>query len=227
MNTDRTYRINKLPPGRRPRDWDDPLWAAAAPLRIDNFHPRSSDHRPVVEAGLLYDDAELHARFHVPDRYVRAAHVGYQAPVCRDSCVELFVRPTTSGGYFNIEINCGGSLLLYYVEDPRRTPDGGMARFTEVDAQIAGGIRILHSMPVRVDPEIEHPTNWQIQASVPFALFEHYTGDLGRRTGTKWTGNLYKCADNTSHPHWGSWSPVLDVLNFHQPDRFGLLEFAE
>ena len=90
-NTDRSYVIRKLPAGRRPRDWDDPVWQTAAPLKIDNFHPRSSDHRPVVEARLMYDDAELHARFRVEDRYVRCVHVGYQTPVCRDSCVELFV----------------------------------------------------------------------------------------------------------------------------------------
>ncbi|MCD6337129.1 MAG: hypothetical protein J7M01_02720, partial [Candidatus Marinimicrobia bacterium] len=38
-------------------------------------------------------------------------------------------------------------------------------------------------------------------------------------------GNLYKCGDKTSHPHWASWSPI-DKLNFHQPKHFGEFVFV-
>ena len=40
-----------------------------------------------------------------------------------------------------------------------------------------------------------------------------------------WRGNLYKCGDRTSHPHWAAWSPV-DELNFHLPRCFGTLRFV-
>jgi hypothetical protein len=35
---------------------------------------------------------------------------------------------------------------------------------------------------------------------------------------------LYKCADQTSHPHWAAWSAV-NTLNFHVPDCFGAVQF--
>ncbi|MDD3966848.1 MAG: carbohydrate-binding family 9-like protein [Candidatus Marinimicrobia bacterium] len=42
--------------------------------------------------------------------------------------------------------------------------------------------------------------------------------------GSRWRANFYKCGDKTSHPHWGSWQ-ALDILIFHQPESFGILEF--
>jgi len=34
-------------------------------------------------------------------------------------------------------------------------------------------------------------------------------------------GNFFKCGDETSHPHWASWSPISEELNFHRPETFG------
>jgi hypothetical protein len=61
---------------------------------------------------------------------------------------------------------------------------------------------------------------------IPLALFEAYAGALGALPGTSWRANFYKCADRTSHPHWGAWNPIGEVLNFHKPETFGELRFA-
>ena len=60
----------------------------------------------------------------------------------------------------------------------------------------------------------------------PFALLEAYVGPIAIDKGSVWGANFYKCGDETSHPHWGAWSPV-DELNFHLPRCFGRLGFAE
>ena len=41
----------------------------------------------------------------------------------------------------------------------------------------------------------------------------------------RWRGNAFKCADETSHPHWASWAPIGEALNFHAPGWFGDLDF--
>src|SRR5438309_65808 len=104
--------------------WDGPHWGTGEEARVDQFHTAGSQHRPEVLAKLMYDAANLYLRFRVDDRYVVAKHTGFQDPVWRDSCAEFFVQPRASGGYFNFEINCGGALLSYYIEDPTRTADG-------------------------------------------------------------------------------------------------------
>ncbi len=174
---------------------------------------------------LLYDREALYVFFRVEDRYVRAVAAGFQGPVCEDSCVEFFVRPREQAGYFNFEMNCGGTLLLYYIEDPRRTARG-FARFTPVDRRHLAGMRVHHSLPRIVEPEIAEPVVWTLAYSVPLPLLEAYAGPLSPHPDRPWRCNFYKCGDRTSHPHWGAWCPVGEELDFHQPDRFGTLEFA-
>src|SRR5688572_29160119 len=108
------YRVNKarVPPSLG-TDGRQDGWGAAEVANVDQFHARSSAHRPVTRARLLYDDAGLYLAFDVEDRYVRCLSTAYQSRVSRDSCVEFFVRPRADEGYFNFEINCGGALLLY------------------------------------------------------------------------------------------------------------------
>jgi hypothetical protein len=66
---------------------------------------------------------------------------------------------------------------------------------------------------------------WRVAYAVPFSLFEEVFGPLGEPGARRWRANLYKCGDQTSHPHWATWSP-LEQVNFHDPSRFGVLEFG-
>ena len=189
---------------------------------IDCVRPESSEHHPQVEFRLLHDAQAFYLAFKVYDRYVRVAHAGFQSKVYLDSCVEFFVKPFADRGYFNFEMNAGGSLLLTYIEDPTRLPEGGFAKYRPVAEDWCDNIAILTSLPPRVDPERSEPTTWHLRCRIPFALFDAYVGPVVREAAT-WHANFYKCGDETSHPHWLSWSPVTGALNFHQPSCFGML----
>ena len=210
MNSgDTVYRVRRTEePPSFTGNWSGGAWAAAEPLRVEHFHPAGSEHRPKTEAKILYDAAHLYVFFRVNDRFIRAVADSFQGPVCADSCVEAFFSPREDGGYFNFEMNCGGTLLLYYIEDPRRTEEG-FARFTPVAAEQVAGMRIYHSLPARV------------------AYLGKTVDPSDQPAGGRWRGNFYKCGDETSHPHWASWSPIGEELNFHCPEHFGILEFEE
>jgi hypothetical protein len=205
-------------------EWADAIWNQAETLEIRHFRPEGSDHRPQTSARMLYDAKGLYGIFQIHDRYVRCVRTQYHDPVWKDSCVEFFVQPRSDHGYFNFEFNCGGAFLCCYITDPERTPDGFKA-FVKVPAAIGQTVRVRPSLPQRVEPEITTPVVWTLGFSIPFALFEHYLGPLGAVAGQAWRGNFFKCADETSHPHWAAWSPV-DQFNFHRPNCFGSLEFA-
>ena len=205
--------------------WSSAEWRAVAPATIAHFHARSSVHRPRTEVKLLRSDAGLHVHFRVRDRYVRVAHVGFQAEVHKDSCVELFVRPGGIGGYLNFEMNAGGSLLASFIEDWARTPKG-FRRCRSLDSKWDERILRFHNLPDRIDPEITRPTDWNIQYTSPWVLFAEVTGHGQPGVDEMWTGNFYKCGDETSHPHWAAWSPIGEALNFHAPECFGRLVFA-
>ncbi len=203
--------------------WDGPAWGQADTLEVANFRPESSDHRPQTLARLLYSRAGIFGLFLVKDRYVRCVRTRYNDFVSNDSCVEFFVQPKADRGYLNLEFNCGGSLLCFYIVDPTRVA-GRFKEFTPLAEEDGREILRYHSLPGVVDPEIEAPTEWRLEFFVPFALLEKYVGAIGSVQEQEWRANFYKCGDETSHPHWASWTP-LDALNFHRPRCFGKIQF--
>jgi hypothetical protein len=203
--------------------WDGPVWGDIPFLGIDCFRPESTLHRPLVRCKLLYDDSHLYGLFLVRDRYVRCIHTGFQTQVCEDSCVELFVQPGPHKGYFNFEFNCGGALLASYVTDPARN-NGQVVAATPFSPDEGRQVAVYGSLPSIVEPEIEDEVTWLLEFAISFSLLHSYVGNFGRVEGQEWMGNLYKCGDKTSHPHWASWSP-LSARNFHAPWNFGTLRF--
>ena len=219
------YRVRRAPQCPELKGiWDGPVWGSVEPITIANFRPDSSDHRPFVQAKLLYDDEAIYGIYDVVDRYVRAVHTTYQSQVCRDSCVEFFVHPKQTKGYFNFEFSACGAFLVYYITDSTRLPDGELLESVELSEEDGRLVSVQSSLPCPVDPEIEDETRWQLEFSIPFRLLEKYVGDLGDIEGQLWRANLYKCGDQTSHPHWASWMPLPET-NFHLPDYFGTLAF--
>ncbi len=218
-----TIRNAAVAPALDP-DWAAAAWHGAETLSIGHFRLESSQHRPGVSARLLYDVRGIHGIFQVHDRYVRCLRTKYFDEVWKDSCVEFFAEPKPGRGYFNFEFNCGGAFLCCHILDPERTRDGFKA-FAKVPASIGRTIQVRSSLPQRVEPEVAEALRWTLAFFIPFSLFERYIGPLGEVRGQAWRGNLFKCADESSHPHWASWSPV-DQLNFHRPDCFGTLQFG-
>lgn len=203
--------------------WDGEAWSAAEELAIAKFRPESSVHHPETKAKLLYDERHLYVIFKVNDRFVRCVKTKYQEITSRDSCVELFVKPKQDKGYFAFEINCGGTLLFHYITDPVRVPNG-LKEFVRVPWDDGREVGIHHSAPSVIEPEIQDEFVWTIEIAAPLRIFEKFVGPLAGLEGQSWEANLFKCGDETSHPHWASWSPV-DELNFHMPRCFGTFSF--
>jgi len=201
--------------------WDGPAWADIEAVNIDQFHEKSSDHQPVTKAKVVYDDDGLYVIFRAEDQYVRSVNTGHNCGVCRDSCAEFFFEPIAGHGYFNIEINCGGHILMHY------NSRSATIKYDDVELNSArlDKFKLYHSMPDVVEPEITEPTTWYLEYFIPFEIMESYVGTLPPRPGTHWRGNFYKCADQTSHPHWAMWNRVGGTLGFHKPEFFAPLYF--
>ncbi len=81
------------------------------------------------------------------------------------------------------------------------------------------------SLDQPVDDERADPLAWSLSFRIPLALFEAYVGDIKSLSGRSWAANFYKCADDSSHPHWGFWADIGPRLDFHQPEHFGTIVF--
>jgi len=216
------YKVTRL--AKAPEidaNWDKAPWTEIAAGRVANQVGCKPEHMPETEFKVAYDRAALYAIFRVKDRFVRAVASAHQGAVCRDSCVEFFFSPGTDAakGYFNLEMNCGGTMLFHFQRVPRK----GQLAFPSDRCR---KLTIGHSMPAIVDPEIAGPVAWTVEYRLPLEILEGYRDITQPAPGVEWRANFYKCADDSSHPHWFAWSPVDSPKpDFHVPAGFGVLEF--
>ncbi len=201
-------------------------WSRAEVGVIENWHEKSSSHRPLTYFRVLYDRHALYVRFDVMDRHVRCIQKKPQSNVCEDSCVEFFVQPAPGKAYFNFEISAAGTMLLYFIEDARRRRAGGFHKYAPVAPEWLRQVEIGHSLPGLVRRPIAGPLAWAIAYRIPLALFTAHLGECGVARGDVWRGNFFKCGGDPAYPHWGMWSDVGKKLNFHQPQAFGELVFG-
>ena len=202
-------------------NWDQGQWGNTAALKLTKHMGARPDHFPDTQVKVVYDDDTLYVFFRVQDRYVRAVAETYHDPVCQDSCVEFFFTCGTDigEGYFNVEVNCGGTLLFHH-----QTARGKNQQ--EVTVEDCQRIRIIPSLPQKVDPEITEPTLWTVKYALPVEILKKYAPVQRPGPGVTWRANFYKCADGTSHPHWLTWNPVdKPTPDFHLPQYFGTLVF--
>jgi hypothetical protein len=202
-------------------DWHKPQWEKPDTIDIINYMGPKPGFRLEVKAKMMYDDKNLYVIFRVHDRYVRCITKDYNGPVWEDSCVEFFFSPDASlpERYFNLEINCGGTPLMHY----NVIPDKEITMIAVDDIKM---IEIAHSLPQLIDPEITEPVTWTIEYRIPLILPEKYSKITHPKHGIAWRANFYKIAENSSNPHYMTWSVVNNFKpDFHLPQFFGLLKF--
>lgn len=219
----KSYLIKKYPsiPEFTPEAWD-----GIAAVKLDCFRPESSSHRPETTACAIHDGKGMAVFFEVNDRFIRLKNSRHNQPVCEDSCVEFFFAPfsnTENIDYFNFECSASGVMLCGRIMG-RRLPDGSFENFRLIDEENCRDIRMNALLSGPLEEEITRETKWHLGLYIPFDFFRRQTEREILFSGRAFRGNFYKCADRSSHPHWGSWSPVNE-LNFHMPECFGELIF--
>jgi hypothetical protein len=204
-------------------DWNDPVWAPTAMATLPYHMGTEPTHKPLVEFRLAYDTDALRVIFRVHDHYIKAVAEGYHDAVCRDSCVEWFFSPgaDVSLGYFNFEFNCCGVMLARF----QPAPGVDMQDLTQTDCDAVQVVRSIDTDSV--DPELVGDHTWTLAARIPLSVLKTYAPHMTMpEAGVAWRGNIYKCADKTSGPHWLTWAKIdWDGPNFHLPQFFGQLNF--
>jgi len=222
MKDNFNYSVPNLS-GRMPidADWEKPQWKQAGAIEIKNFMGEKPFFIPKVEAKMMYDSNNVYVIFKVEDGYVRSVTTKKNGPVYEDSCIEFFFSPDAAHPekYFNLEINAGGTPLMYYNTIPRE-------QFVICDPGDLEAIEIAHSLPGVVDPEISEPVTWTVEYRIPLELLKKYAPITAPGGEVRWKANFYKIADKSSNPHYMTWTVVDNPEpDFHLPPFFGDLIF--
>ena len=202
-------------------NWNKPEWSKVKAVRVSNRMGEKPPFEPVVEAKVMYNDSNVFVIFRVQDRFVKSTVTEINGPVSENSCVEFFFAPDTDKPlhYFNLEVNAGGTPLLFYVTKP-------WSGYTELSKDDIREIEIAHSLPSVVNPEITDPTTWTIECRVPLSMLRKYATITQPSPGVKWKANFYKTGSATSNPNYLTWSKVeYPKPNFHLPEFFGTIVF--
>lgn len=219
------YKVSKLKESLKiDANWEKPQWKKIKSVKIENYIKRIPSFKPIAEAKMMYDKENIYVIFHIKDHYVRSVVQEYNGPVSGDSCVEFFFAPNSSLPlqYFNLEVNAGGTPLIYFITYPY--PSAG---FVKLQASEINEIEIAHSMPKVVDPEITEPVSWTIEYRIPLSLLEKYSNVTRPKPGIVWKANFYKVASkDTANPHYLTWASIdYPKPHFHLPQFFGTLKF--
>jgi hypothetical protein len=202
-------------------EWEDNTWKEIQPLYINNYMGDKPGHFPVTQAKVAYDELAIYVKFKVNDRYVKAVYSNHQDPVYKDSCVEFFFTPggDISAGYFNLEMNCIGTMLFHHQKIPRKNA-------VSINNSDLEKVDVITSLTEVIDPEQKEDVIWMVSYKIPFSVIKKYHEFENPGPGTVWRANFYKCADDSSHPHWLTWASIDNPTpDFHRPEFFGELHF--
>jgi hypothetical protein len=202
-------------------NWNKKQWKETASIEIKYIMGEKPVFFPATEAKVRYDQENIYVIFRVKDQFVKCEVKDYNGPVYKDSCVEFFFSPDQANplNYFNVEINCGGTILTHYV-------NGATKKHTLLEVEDLKKIEIAHTLPKVIENEITKPITWYIEYKIPLAVLEKYANVSRPQSGVVWKANFFKTASTTSNPHYLTWSYVNHPKpNFHLPEYFGTLVF--
>lgn len=186
------------------------------PLLLEMVNWEEFPYLPKVSVQIAYNENELFLRYQVQEQTVKAAITEPNGKVWTDSCVEFFLSPDGNDEYYNLEVNCIGTVLLGF-----RKKGLYASHATEEQTDSIRRISSLGNLPFT---EIKKETQWQITIAIPWETFFNHS--LKPVKGKKMRGNFYKCGDDLSVPHFVSWTKInTPEPSFHVPEFFGGLVF--
>lgn len=227
---------------------DDPVWKLAewtAP-----FVDIEGDAKPrphfLTRAKMLWDDEHFYIAADLEEPHIWATLTEHDSVIFHDNDFEVFIDPDGDAKqYFEFEMNALNTTWDLYL--PKAYRDGGSADNSwETYATTATHIRGTLNDPTDLDQ------GWSLEIGFPWACFAQNGGmPCPPKPGDIWRVNFsrvewdletdepgvvngptpttgigrYRKRANTPEHNW-VWSPQ-GVIDMHQPEHWGYVEFAE
>jgi hypothetical protein len=200
---------------------DEPVWKDAAILTPFFKNNGSGRERETTQVRVWYDETALYLGWTCQDSDIEATLSTRDSKFWEEEVVEFFVTAKELTRYFELQWNPLGGVfdaIIYNELDER-----GLSRKMEGDWSFtAKGMKSAVKVKGTIGKPSDRDEFWQVEVMIPFA-------DLGTATpkdGDIWRANFYRFNRGNGLPvEEVSWSPTL-TSSFHQPSRFGYLQFG-
>lgn len=212
---------------------DEAAWQQAAAVSmwdvryIDDPQP----HTRPTEVRMLWDDDNLYIFFLATDPDVWSVLTEHDANLWEDEVVEIFFDPMGEAlNYAEFEINPLNTVLDLLVT---RTPS--RKSFFEWSPELYTATQVGGT----ANDDTDTDQYWSMEMALPWQsliteLIE-LTGDraLPPQNGDMWRFNFYRYErlrtngrETRNNIEYSAWSPTGEI-NFHMPERFGMVTFKE
>jgi hypothetical protein len=221
---------------------DDPAWRAAPWSEdfIDIEGPAKPAPRHRTRVKLAWTDAALVVAAELEEPHLWATLTRRDAVIFHDNDIELFVDPDGDARrYFELEINALNTQWDLFL--PVAYRDGGHA----VDGFDFAGLRTAVHLDGTLNDPRDTDRGWTVEILIPFTAFRAQdVAHAAPRPGDTWRVNFSRVqwdldvvdgayakardpATGKPRPeHNWVWSPQ-GVIDMHQPERWGIVEFVE
>ena len=176
--------------------------------------PEQFPYKPITIFDIARSETALYIKYFVRGNCLLALNSEDNSPVWQDSCVEFFVQVPGETEYYNFEFNCIGTALASRRQSREICTHFSPEKMACIERYASAGHKPFQ--------EMQGIFAWELLVSIPFDLI----GVNPESLPEKLYANFYKCADNSSLPHYLSWSPIeTENPDFHRPEFFGEIYF--
>lgn len=199
---------------------DDSLWKKAAVLTPFSVNDGSRTATQSTEVRIAYDDTALYLGWICMDNDILATYREHDSELWNEEVAECFITPKELTRYFELQWNPLGTTFDAIIAN--QLDKNGLSKSMKGDwSYTAEGMQAA----VWVDGTVQNSSDtdrvWQVEVIVPFAAL----GCPAPNPGDVWRANFFRY-DRTAGKteEYNAWSPTK-LASFHQPSRFGYLEF--
>jgi hypothetical protein len=203
-------------------EFDEAVWSRAVELGPFVLSADGQPERERTTVRVWYDDNALHLGWTCTDTDIQATMTAHDSRFWLEEVLEFFVTPQDLTRYFELQWNPLGGTFDAIIAN---TLDGrGVSQeFTGDWTYTAPGMKSSVKVRGTAGKPGDTDESWQVEVAIPFADF----GVAAPKPGDVWRGNFYRFSRGAGHPVEAlAWTPTI-LRGFHQPGRFGELEFGK
>ena len=189
------------------------------PRAYITHYPWGCKYRPESYGVLGYNNEYIFLYMRSYDYKRRAEVTEDNGDIYTDSCLEFFFNPCPDSRdvFFNLEINPRRYLYLAFGEpDMSKRHLFTTAEYNHFDLTVLDRQSALAG------------DFWDVSASIPFSFIKRVMPEFEYKGNMRFTGNFFKCGDETASPHYGCWSEIIPDSsnpNFYKTKFFGNIIF--
>src|SRR5262245_21118969 len=198
------------------------VWSRAARLTPFVQHDTQAASRVRTEVRIWYDAEALYLGWICEDPDIQSTFKARDSKFWEEEVVEFFLAPGPLERYFELQWNPLSGAFDAIIQN-KLGAEGRSEKFTGDWSYTAEGMTWAVEVHGSVQDSSDRDQRWTVEVRIPFSDLKQSSP----RPGEIWRGNFYRFnRDAGLEPELLSWSPTI-WPGFHQPKRFGYLEFMK